>query len=71
MEHVLYFIEGSLQAVLGILGVIHAVLYSKKAGKVMNLISGTGFIVLGVLSCMMGCNKRKSERKSCDESISD
>lgn len=71
MEHVLYFIEGGLQAILGIFNVIHAILYSRKAGKVMSLISGISFIVLGVLSCVEGCNKIRSERKSCDESISD
>lgn len=71
MNAALYFIEGGLQAVLGILNVIHAILYSEKAGKVMNLISGIGFVVLGVLSCVAGCKKRKSERKICDESISD
>ncbi|HBA50697.1 MAG TPA: hypothetical protein DCZ91_23450 [Lachnospiraceae bacterium] len=71
MEHVFYFIEGGFQAVLGILNVVHAILYSKKAGKVMNLISGIGFVVLGVLSCVVGCNKIRSERKICDESIGD
>lgn len=71
MKAALYFIEGSLQFVLGILNVIHAILYSEKAQKAMNLISGIGFVVLGVLNCVVGCKKIRSERKICDESISD
>ncbi len=71
MNAALYFIEGGLQAVLGILNVIHAVLYSEKAQKAMKLITGIGFVVLGVLSCVAGCKKIRSERIICDESISD
>lgn len=63
MKAVIYFMEGTLQVLLGVLTVADAAMDSKKPSKVMNFISGTGFVVLGVLSFIAGGMKIKEQHQ--------
>lgn len=69
MKATLYFIEGILQIILGALNIAHGIRFSEKLGKVMNIISGTGFVVLGVLNCVLGCSKMKEQHLDCSADI--
>ena len=61
MKAIFCFIEGALQIILGVLTVVDAALHSEKAGKVLSMISGVGFVATGILHCLLGCREFKEQ----------